>query len=64
MPLVPPELRGTQMPPELISGPLHEAQAEEAGKMVAAGDCAGAETYALKQGNFALAQQVKDYCSK
>jgi hypothetical protein len=32
--------------------------------MIGAGDCAGAEKYALKVGNLALAQQVRDYCHK
>jgi hypothetical protein len=41
---------------------LAETQRLEAARLVAAGDCAGAQQYALAQGNFELAQQVKDYC--
>jgi hypothetical protein len=29
-----------------------------------AGDCAGAEKYALDAANLELAKQVKDYCAK
>ncbi|MCL6729959.1 hypothetical protein [Sphingomonas hankyongi] len=43
---------------------LHKAQSLEAAKLVTAGDCAGAQQYALSVGNFVLAQQVKDYCAK
>lgn len=41
----------------------HKAQSWEAAKMAAAGDCAGAEAYALSVGNLVLAKQVKDYCA-
>lgn len=40
----------------------HKAQSWEAAKIAAAGDCAGAEAYALSVGNIVLAKQVKDYC--
>lgn len=33
------------------------------GKMLAAGDCAGAKTYALKEGDFDLLGKVKDFCA-
>jgi hypothetical protein len=35
-----------------------------AGKMVADGDCEGAESYALTEGFIELAKSVKDYCSQ
>lgn len=40
----------------------HKAQSWEAAKMVSAGDCPGAESYALSVGNLVLAKEVKDYC--
>ena len=43
---------------------LHRFQSLEAGKLVAAGDCDGAQRFALAVGNFSLAQQVKNYCAK
>lgn len=42
---------------------LARTQSIEAGKLVAAGDCESAQRYALQEGNFILAQQVKDYCA-
>lgn len=42
---------------------LHRAQSLEAARMVTAGDCRGAQEYALSVGNFVLAQQIKDYCA-
>lgn len=33
------------------------------GGMLAKGDCAGAEAYALKVGELGLAQEVRSYCS-
>jgi hypothetical protein len=39
-------------------------QTQRAAQMIGAGDCAGAEKFALKAGNLALAQQVRDYCQK
>lgn len=41
-----------------------EAQAKQAGTMIANGNCAGAEQYALAAGNFDLAERVKAYCAK
>lgn len=41
-----------------------QAQSQHVAKMIAAGDCPGAENYALQQGNFDLAKSVRDYCSK
>jgi hypothetical protein len=38
-------------------------RAEAVGKLLAAGDCAGAEQYALRRGGFALVQTVRDYCA-
>lgn len=40
----------------------HKQQSWEAAKMVTAGDCAGAEAYAVGVANFVLAKQIKDYC--
>jgi hypothetical protein len=37
-------------------------QRVKAGRLVAAGDCGAAVTYALHSGNFELAKQVKEYC--
>jgi hypothetical protein len=34
------------------------------GNMLAKGNCAGAEQYALKSGELDIAQQVKSYCGK
>lgn len=34
------------------------------GKLLANGDCAGAEKYALEKGELELAGQVKDYCAR
>lgn len=34
------------------------------GKMLAKGDCAGAEKYALERGDIDLANQVKAYCNR
>jgi hypothetical protein len=44
--------------------PAEEARQQriKAGRLVAAGDCAAAESFALQTGNFELAKQVKDYC--
>ena len=42
----------------------HQAQSVEVARIVAAGDCRGAERYALEAGNLVLAKQVKDYCTK
>jgi hypothetical protein len=39
-------------------------RAEAIGKMLARGDCAGAQQYALSKGEIALAAQIRDYCSK
>lgn len=33
------------------------------GKMVAAGDCTGASTYALQKGRFDMAQGIKQFCA-
>jgi hypothetical protein len=33
------------------------------GKLVAAGDCQGAITYALQKGRMDMAQQVRDFCA-
>ncbi len=35
----------------------------EAAKLVAAGNCAGAESYALSVGSIGLAKTVRDYCA-
>lgn len=43
---------------------LRKVQSLEAGNMVKSGNCEGAQQYALSVGNFALAQQIKDYCAK
>lgn len=40
------------------------ASTRKASEMVMAGDCAGAEAYALSIGNLVLATQVKDFCQK
>ena len=37
-------------------------RAKEIGRLLAAGDCAGAERYAAQRGELALAVQVRDYC--
>jgi hypothetical protein len=37
-------------------------RAKTVGKMLAKGDCAGALGYALRAGDFALADRVKGYC--
>ena len=42
---------------------LQKQQGREAGKLVAAGNCPGAESYALSVGNLSLAKTVRDYCS-
>ena len=39
-------------------------QTQRPAQMIGAGDCAGAEKYALRAGNLALAQQVREYCQK
>jgi hypothetical protein len=39
-------------------------QTKRAAQMVAGGDCAGAERYALRAENLPLAQQVRDYCHR
>lgn len=39
-------------------------QKQTAARMIIAGDCAGAERYALDKGNFALAREVRDYCGR
>lgn len=41
-----------------------ESQVAEVSRLLLAGDCAGAERYALTVGNIPLAQQAKDYCAK
>lgn len=41
-----------------------KAQEQRAAQMVASGECAAAEAYALDQGNIGLAAKVKDYCGK
>jgi hypothetical protein len=67
MPLPPPDLQGTPMPADMVQAMRQAAadnRAKEAGKMMAAGDCTGAEAYALKAGDLTLAKQVKDYCGK
>lgn len=47
-----------------LSDEQHKAQSLEAAMMVTAGNCEGAQHYALSVGNFVLAKQVKDYCGK
>jgi hypothetical protein len=42
---------------------LQKLQGREAAKLVAAGNCAGAESYALSVGNISLAKTVRDYCA-
>jgi hypothetical protein len=39
-------------------------RAEAVGKLLAKGDCAGAEKYALERGDIDLANQVKAYCNR
>ncbi len=50
----------------MFESTLAEARAQtmEAAKMLNAGDCKGAQTYALSVGNLPLATKVKDYCAK
>lgn len=56
--------RNVPPPAQPSRGPREDRQAKAAGDMVKAGDCQGAQDYALSIGNFVLAQQIKDYCSK
>ena len=39
-------------------------QTKRAARLVADGDCTGAEKYALKSDNLGLAQQVREYCHR
>lgn len=56
--------RDVPPPAQPSRGPREDRQARAAGDMVKAGDCQGAQDYALSIGNFVLAQQIKDYCAK
>jgi TRAP-type uncharacterized transport system substrate-binding protein len=49
---------------QLISGTNPNHIRSRIGKMLAKGDCAGAEQYALQKGELDLAQQVKNYCAR
>lgn len=42
---------------------LQKRQGREAAKLVASGNCAGAESYALSEGNLNLAKTVREYCA-
>lgn len=47
-----------------IAEAMQQDRLKKATKMIANGDCAGAEQYALRKGDLALAQTVKTYCSQ
>jgi hypothetical protein len=49
---------------QLISGTNPNHIRSRISKMLARGDCEGAEQYALQKGQLELAQQVRNYCSR
>jgi hypothetical protein len=49
---------------ELLTGTGDRHVKRQIGKMLANGDCAGAEKYALTKGRLDLAQQVRSYCGR
>ena len=48
---------------KLIRGDPKARNAKKVGKLLAAGDCAGAEKYALEAGDLDLADRVKARCA-
>lgn len=50
--------------PEQMRQTEIQARVAKVSKMIAKGDCAGAEQYALEHGDLPLAQSVRAYCAK
>ena len=47
----------------IFEGDANKRHARAVGKMLAKGDCSGAEKYALEKGDLDLADRVKAYCT-
>jgi len=48
----------------IFQGDAKKRHARAVGKMLAEGNCVGAEQYALEKGDLDLADKVKDFCDK
>ena len=48
----------------IFDGLSTKRHSKAAGRMLASGDCSGAERYALSKGDFDLVSEVKDYCGR